>query len=210
MILIAVALFGALSYTVAQMIRTGDPNSIGNQQASIYADEVLAMARQFREAVQTVRISNGCVDEDISFENSVVAGYTNGTNTRCQIFNASGGGLSFIAPSADVSSSNWTFSPNSILDIGSSEAELIVVLPLNLTAMKICAALNDKLSVANVADAPPVENFSFGTLFTGNYAGGTGAGAIIGNQSANFVGKPSGCAQDSTGAPHFYQTLIAR
>ena len=41
LILIAVILFGALSFTVAQMMRGGNAEYIGEQQLSLYADEVL-------------------------------------------------------------------------------------------------------------------------------------------------------------------------
>ena len=51
-ILVAVALFAALSYTVANMMRGGA--EIGSEKAGIYASEILTYAQSVGEAVKII------------------------------------------------------------------------------------------------------------------------------------------------------------
>ena len=52
-ILIAVALFGALNFVVGNMLRGGNPQAISEQKASILADEILAQARDIDRLFKT-------------------------------------------------------------------------------------------------------------------------------------------------------------
>ena len=107
-ILVAVALFGALSYVVAGMMRTdGGVNAVSEQQAGLHASAILGYASSVRRAVQDVRISNGCEETQLSFEKPPFDnsdGYQN-TNSpsdfSCHIFHPSGGGVSAIQPSIE-------------------------------------------------------------------------------------------------------------
>ena len=199
LILVAVILFGALSYTVANMLRSGNAELIGEQQASIYADELMSTARQYRQAIQSMRISNGCDETDISFEVAALTGYTNGTNTDCQVFHADGGGLTYVAPPSNVTTQDWVFIGSNIVDgVGTAAPDLIAFLPnINLV---VCNTINDKLRVSAVGNDNTIDF----TKFTGTFAS---------TQTINFAaGLPAGCLNYVNAGDNyfFYQVLITR
>ena len=206
-ILVAVALFGALSYTVANMLRGGDsPNAIAEQPASILTDEILGYARTVKQAVQDLKISNGCEDEQISFENDIGSEYVNtAAPNDCRVYGSEGANLSRQNMFEDVSSSPWLFTgENRIANVGSNttDGDLLIVLPdINLT---VCLAINDKLNVPNASQDTPVSNVYDPTKFTGTYA----STQIIGD-GLEIAGFQAGCAE-SSGEYYFYSTLIAR
>lgn len=230
LILIAVALFAALSYSVAQMLQGGDGGTIqdlNEQEAQLYAGEILDYGRSLKQAVQDLRISNGCSETQISFENDSVAGYENPnapSDRSCHIFDPAGGGLNWVDPprinirdNAEYTVSNRS----SILNIGSdcggsdnSCQELFVALrSLDRAA---CLEYNKAVGVSNIGDDAPVEiGLNFSTKFTGSYIP---AANILGddNDGANFAGQPIGCYRDATesflGDPYydFYQVLVTR
>lgn len=223
-ILIAVVLFGALGYVVSNMMRGGDADMIGDEQAKLYAGEILDYARIIRSAVHDMRISNGCSDTDISFENSTEAGYTNGTNTACQVFHSNGGDTKFLNfpekffEPADSASLGWGITAftgdASVLNIGTdctneSCNELLIM--INPLKNDICAAINNKLGNGNDTTDEVISNVYPRTQ---NYFDGTydyDASRIIGDDATGFDGQSAGCLQRSfyTGAT-FYQVLIAR
>ena len=101
-ILIMVALFAALTYTMSEGSRTGE-SQLGDQQAGLAATEILDYGRNIKNAVQQLLI-NGCSDTEISFENDVVAGYTNAnapTDKSCHVFHPNGGGMRYQGPNED-------------------------------------------------------------------------------------------------------------
>lgn len=221
-ILIAVALFAALSYVVSNMMRSGSSGTnLNEERAEIYASEILDYARNIRQTLQDLKISNGCSNADISFENTIVSGYANGTNTDCQIFHANGGGLSYVVPPeqwiASINPAPTLYQEHYFTagvvgqDIGTSDNDLVYYTPY--ISRDICIALNDLLGIDNPGGEPPVEagngwpasNFKFtGDLTTGGtqlQRGGAMSGCFEGNNAATT--PPSGTYS-------FYQVLIAR
>lgn len=203
-ILIAVVLFAALSYAVSNMMRSGmsgGSTSISEERAQIYAGEILDYGRTVRQAVQSLRISNGCRDTEISFENNIVAGYTNGTNTDCQIFHGDGANIPWVSPAEDINDgSEWIFNGSNIVDeIGTTLPDLILMLPNISTA--ICTEINTASGVSSIGTDATI-NF---TQFTGSYV--TAA-------TVNFAdGNSFGCLNFDNGGTDelfFYQVLIAR
>jgi len=101
LVLIGIAMFAALSYTVANMMNSGDATYVTEEKANLYAGEILDYARKVRETVQYLKISNDCDDTEISFENNVVSGYTNAnapSDKSCHVFDSDGGGLQYLTP----------------------------------------------------------------------------------------------------------------
>lgn len=200
-ILIAVALFAALSYTVAGMLQKGgSTNELSKRQSELYAGEILDYARVVRQKVQELRISNGCSDTDISFENNIVAGYTNGTNTDCQVFSPDGGGLAFLSPSEDVNDgSAWLFNgDNNVVDVGTAAPELVMILP-NLDS-DICTEINEGVGITVTGTDSDID-FS---LFTGAYTS---------SETLDFAdGFLNGCLNFVNSGDNFffYQVLITR
>ena len=221
-ILIAVALFAALSYVVSNMMRSGSSGTnLNEERAEIYASEALDYARNIRQTVQDLRISNGCKDTDISFEATGLTGYehTPVATDDCKVFHTSGGGMSYATPSADINDGvDWLFSgANQIQSIGTddqgsfSHDSLEIIAWLPYISLDLCNALNEQLDIAS---PPPVDQVSADYIkFTGSYSA---SNEIL--DSGNILeGKMAACFQaadvfggPSNGGYHFYQVLIAR
>lgn len=231
-ILIAVALFAALAYAVSDMMRGGNPNTIGEEKARLYGDEILDYARSLRQAAQNMKISNGCADSDISFENAVTAGYTHtpAAPDTCRIFETGGGGMSYQPPVPewlDISTpapalrGQWYFPANVCTpDLGSAEAgcdsdtvdneALIAVLPY--IKRGLCLRINESLGITNPGGEPPPET---GDAWTAGAVKYQGVSPTDG-ESLDQSGRMAGCFEGASGSTpdentyHFFQVLVPR
>lgn len=105
MILIGIALFAALSYTLTRRSSDGT-TTLTASKTELVASEMIAYGQQVQSAVRTLFI-NGCTDNTISFESTETIGatawggaplYTNAaspTSKSCHVFYPNGGGLNF-------------------------------------------------------------------------------------------------------------------
>ncbi|MCK6417681.1 MAG: hypothetical protein L6Q57_01930 [Alphaproteobacteria bacterium] len=215
-ILIAVALFAALSFAVANMMRGSGEDVAGQEKARIIAQEVLDYARAARQAVQSVRISNTCTDEEISFENSTVAGYAHATRDECKIFETTtGAALNWpIPPDSANDGSPYAFTDAPIEDLpesGDGDPDLVMVLPQ--VSAQVCVQINKLAKVNSAASyAPPQENDDQSTLGSDKFAGSASyatVGAVIGG--AQLAGKTDACFESQNSGVYFYYgVLLAR
>ena len=166
--------------------------------------------------VQKLRL-RGCSDTQISFENSAVSGYANGTNTSCQVFHTNGGNINFPTFGETLYETNAPTLPeisfnaeNNINDISSGEAELVAF--VSRLKPDICDEIN--LSLNDTA------SFS-GGAFSADGAADNFTGAYSSSPdticSGDADGTTSGCCletTDCTGSSnacyHFYQVLLSR
>lgn len=185
LILLAVALFAVLSYAVTSSTRSvGGDTSI--EQNILLASQLTQYGTILENAIQRMRITNGCTDTQISFENPIITGYTNPAapaNYSCHVFRPEGGGVTYQIPPIGVNI--LTSSPNSYtlndrfpyifsgdhcsLGVGTdgspadcrtstSSMELIVYIPiLNLN---LCNKINEKLG--NGITSPPPHQLVIG------------------------------------------------
>ena len=161
-ILIGVVLFAALSFAVGNMLRGGGADMVSDDKARILADEMIDYARQVKQAVQHIRISNGCSDTEISFLNSAVSGYARVPESRdeCQVFNSSGGGINYsyipaqARDSADSSKSNFGETAFTglvyVIGVGQDCANAScneLLLMASYINQKVCAKINKALGL---------------------------------------------------------------
>ncbi len=227
-ILVGVVLFAALSYTVAQMMRGGNPAIITEEKARLYADELLNYARALRQATQNVKI-NGCPDLSISFEAPNLTGYghTPAATDGCKIFHEAGGAVNYLVPSQDWLDmiyspaplrGEWLFATGACVPgVGNAVAgcqadsvdnEALVALLLFLRK-EVCIKVNELLGVPNVNGSPPPITI----VGPGTFA------KFIGTQSDGSAidtgGKMAGCYEGNgittpLSTYHFYQVLLPR
>lgn len=200
-ILLGVMLFAALSYAVSQMLRGGGPDRVTEQKVSVNADEIMSYGQTLRRGVQTIRISNGCEPEDVSFDVSNLTGYANGANTKCQVFSPDGGGVVYSDPPVDDynDGSDWIFTgTNTVANIGSASPDLIAILPE--LKLSVCEMINSKLNIAAIATDAAVDFTKFQGTFASTQA------------LDNAAGLPAGCQNYNAAGDHYfyYQVLIAR
>lgn len=236
-IFIAIALFAALSFAVSDMMRGGSPNSISKETAKLAADEIVDYARTVRQAVQNIRISNGCEDTQISFEKAPFdgsdAGYVNASapsDNSCHVFNLSGGSINYFIPdtdwldgslSAGTLYGEW-YVPDGVCiqgignGTGTCQSDGIdnedIVLVLPYLKQEICVQINEKLGLSSGSAAPPTETNDAWPVTYDKFTGPFTEDKIFSGHN-NAI---AGCFEGDTGrvpnagSYHFYQVIVPR
>lgn len=214
-ILITAALFATLAYAVSQMMR-GGAETVGNEKTGLYASDVLEYAKAVRTSVQSVRISNGCTENQISFERSPFDGsdtdYVNASapsDFSCHIFHPVGGGASPLTPLDEVNDGVESFitGHNTIPDVGTTLGDLVLIVPN--VSKKLCLKVNDMLAITNPSDDAPTDADGVDiTKFDGSYSEAQEIGT-----SAQLSGQLVGCYKHTQPDPdtyNVYQVLWVR
>lgn len=223
-VLIGIVLFAALNFFMTKTNQT--TGQMSAEDAHLNAQSIISFAEKVNGAVESVMLQNGCSVSQVSFENATVAGYANGNSPaskKCDIFNLSGGGLTYEPPSAkalDAGASGalvgqYLFTGTACVDkvgtgtyssCAAGNEELLLVLPF--VNADTCNAVNQILG--NKGAMLVDSDGSFGaTKFTGSFTPAYAIGA------AGAAIRPVGCYQ-ATGAAspgagyHFYMVLQAR
>ncbi len=211
-VLMGVALFAALAFTVSRGMRSQTTTVMSERDAVLAAADIMAYAQRLERAVSHIQRTKSCSENELSFENSIVAGYTNASSpgdNRCHIFHPAGGGVTWKMPQANVNDgSDWHFTgATCIADLGSgsmgcdadgvSNEELIAVLP-NLD-INVCQEISKKLGQPSILS--DLGGSYSATKFTGSFADGTEL--ILGSSLT------SQCYEDG-GNYHFYFVLSER
>jgi hypothetical protein len=227
-ILICIVLLAALSYAVSNSTRSGSTGFLSDGQESALATEILTYANHVKTAVAKLNL-RGCTDDQLNFDNDVVAGYTNAgapSDDSCDLFAPTGGALTWVTPAAEVTASPWFYSGRVVVhqDSGfassnsADDADLVMML-MDIPS-GLCAKINTKFGVSGV----PVDDGSFAdtTKFQGAFAyaediNGLPEGAQpspCGSPStaANFCGRDAGCFREESGSQRyiFFQVLKQR
>lgn len=214
MILMAVVLFAALAFTFTKGIQQGGEN-ISSRKAALDASDIITYAQKVERAVQFV-VSKGNSENDISFENDFVTGYTNlncVADKRCEVFKSAGAGLAWQNPPEGANDGEpYFFGPNQVAP--STEAtdpakrDLVMLLPVKA---QICTELNKMTTKVATWDSTATLNDS--TKFTGDFTAEPGSGITWTGAPDS---RPAGCfcvgvAPCDSGDDHyFYYVLHSR
>ena len=186
LILIAVALFAALSYAVTQSGRGG--GGIDREQQSLDVSQLQAALQGFGQAMDRMRLLNRLSDVQPSFQSARLPAWYNAyfanpncTNASCELFSAEGGGATYVMPPANIvnrcrdtcpqfggSHHLWSFSGN-VASPGSGTAagDLLATLRVD---QQTCMAVNRAAGIDNPSGAPPQWNSTL-VLFADTFAG---------------------------------------
>ena len=217
-ILLGIVLFAALSATVANMMHSGSPDAVVSEKDKTLATELMDAMRLTKQKVQEMKISGGCEDTGVSFENSIYTVYAHSPDVAasCKLFNSAGGGLNYYevnpkaldgAFSGKARYKHWVFTGGMrVQEIGTSETELMAV--VFYVRDSVCSAINKTLGLSEVIATDNAQ----GAAFTGSYtASGT---PDLGNENTALQGQSAFCAKTTDGAGDtvnaFFQVLIAR
>lgn len=202
-ILLGVALFAALGFTVVRGMRTQSTTSLSNRDADLAVTDIMAQVQTLGRAVDRVR-RNGCSENDISFENDIVAGYNHlgAVADTCKVFHRSGGGIDWkSSPVAGLQFEFW--GADGVTGIGTSPAsELVMALPLGSTYEQLCLLYNKKAFGGTTI--PTGTNDEVATKFTGPFGDTTVS-------LSEAPGKSTACI-DQDGSKKFliYSVLLER
>ena len=212
-ILIAIAMFAALSFAIMQTSRTSTA-TLGKEQARLAAQEIVSYTGAIVKAVHKLRLA-GCSDTQIGFDFDDSPGWWTSNplspaDGSCQVFGMSGGKISFkpinVEWFAQSSATPYGY-PNgeiAIQNIGTAAPELT----FSVADLKweICEEINKLIPIET---STFVESLTTPTgVFAGTYVAlPDGLGDDVGSP---FAGKSSACAKNVNGDGTYVTTLIAR
>lgn len=233
LILIAVALFAALSYAVTQSTRSGSGNT-DKEKSELDVNTMMQYGVDLRTAVTRLLAGGNCTDETISFEspNWTNAGdYVNASappNKSCHMFDPAGGGVSWQKPpksSQDVGGTEYAISGNmGVFNVGLDDCDHTDMMMFVPVSKAMCISINTRLGITNPSGNPPAAaTLPFlgpppaGYMAIG-WDGGGGShyrcGYHLGydsNSAQEVRGKLEGCFTDADrGLYYFYEVLLAR
>ncbi len=209
-VLITIALMAALSFSVLRSNQGGD-KLLTAGEAKITASNILKATKSIENAVKSLQFTNGCSGDDVSFENNLVAGYTNAgapADNSCHVFEQNGGGLNYSAPpekSLNVSE-DWIFSGAHLIEgIGSAVGDLTMY--LREVKDPVCLELNRMLGITTPTTIPADATAVTLTKFTGTFAND----AAPNDDEVRTQNKKTACVNlTASGHNVFYHTLIMR
>ena len=216
LILIAVALFAALSYAVSSQNRAGGGTNSGSETTLVASSDIIQYASGLENAFTYLRVSKQCAEEEISFERPPFNGsdknYVNinaPADSSCHVFHPNGGRMSSrTAPRNANDGRDWAYIEAQVLGIGADQTAcgascsdiLLVLGGLNRST---CQALNKR---TNGAETIPVQDDGDSyesQKYTGSFTNGE-------NIDGGASSLSSLCTQDSTGVHYFYHVLLPR
>lgn len=223
LILIAVALFAALSYAVTQSSRSGGDS--GRETTILNSAQLSQYPNSIRTAVLR-QIIDGVAVDAVRFNSPASFGTLDAN--RLGVFHPEGGGAVFQQAPGDFmqdgNPADWTFNlDHEVTEIGVSGAgdagnDLIGFLS-NVT-LAVCQRINVEAGVRpNISDAPPVTaDLSASTILNMIDDGTTDYSITLnvdldgtGGDADALHGRPFGCFRNTASGPYvFYQVLNER
>ncbi len=162
LILIAVALFAALTYAISSTSRGGGDTSSDSHR--IAASQIVAYAGSVQAALERMRVSRNLQLEQIEYSPvSTVSRNSACTSNACRLYHPEGGGVIPMPPPAssryDVmssSSAEYKILLGSVTNVGTNANDIILVVQGLKT--EVCEEINKKLDIAS----PVPAGISFG------------------------------------------------
>ncbi len=233
LILIAVALFAALSFAVSQSTRTTP--SANKEQAALVAARFAQLGSQMEAAITKMRVMNGCRDNQISFENPAWSGIWAGTtnsdapaNKTCHLFDLTSGGGVIMPRFDDVpgvigqcgAACPIRFTGKALVrNLGiDTKPELLIGLLLedNSYSQEVCRAYNQRNGLGSIATGASLNtndwnNFTTGFGLYGGEPMTSPNWLMFGQDDAYLRGQPAACFKSNmTGYYALYYVVLAR
>ncbi|MFP4464277.1 MAG: hypothetical protein ACLFP8_03525 [Alphaproteobacteria bacterium] len=219
-ILLAVALFGALTATLSRNTSTVNQTG-GVEQARIRAASILKYTTAIQTAMQRMLLE-GISENELSFE-EIGEDYKNTscTDQTCKIFNVSGGSIPFrtlASVTGEDTQEEWIVSAQNTLymagcdDSNSACTDLLLIAPD--ISRTLCLQINAIQNIENPDGEPPqMKKILTDVKFDGRFTTDINSYAIGGtdpsNEAPQVHGHNTACIMASD-KYYFYQLLKAR
>ncbi len=210
-VLIALALFGFLTMTLSRSNDQADGQDIDDEQAALYATELIEYVASAQNAVDMM-VASGSEINDLNFVNPTSVGFnTTPPKHYNKVYHPQGGGLSYKGNSYDEAffsggTRGWQNMTVTNVEWTSTPAHDIIFTFMDINP-KLCAYINKKITDSIII--PTSNAVSFNSLFREN-ASGTPVDFIVAD-CANCEGFPSLCISNSTATQfHFYNIIAAQ
>lgn len=222
LILIAVALFAALSYAVTQSTRSGGGDA-SRETTVVNASQITQYPAAIKTAITRMMLTNSVAADDLKFDAPPFTSLTTATLQSQGVFypgstSGGGGGAPYVQAPSSVMLSNtpgtWYYNgENQVKDIGTysattsaSNADVIAFLPG--VTLAVCQSIHQRLGISTT-----IPDLNAAALITANSMDASdpnidAGGAIISH--ATLDGQPQGCFQKPTGTYIYYHVLLER
>lgn len=224
LILIAVALFAALSYAITSSSRSGESN-LSRDKAKIIAGEVIQYAASLEQAISRIMIINGYGVEYLDVDDN--SGYvvqnanTNCSSNKCKLFHPEGGqAIPKLLPAnaTNLNATNWSKIDNRsrlffmivpVKDVGSDAADLLLL--YGAVKQEVCDEINIKLGIHARGASRPFDAHGAFLTQQGNLIPYPQPTGMLGEEDARIAGKRSFCiTKADLWGNYFYHVLVAR
>lgn len=218
LILIAVALFAALSYAVTQSTRSGGGDA-SRETNLVNAASITQYPASIKTAITRMVISNSTDPDSLLFNTPSTFGSFDATYPATNgVFHPTGGGASYVdAPASVMANTNntpgtWHFNgENQVTNIGTSGAlstsTADVIAFLSGVKKAVCDSIHTKLGIAlTYQTLTGIDVSSDMTVADPNIDAADG-GTIT---SAQLDGQPQGCFQQPAGTYVYYHVVAER
>lgn len=212
LILIAVALFAALSYAVTSSGR-GD-GTASDEKLLIAASQVLQHAAMVEQAVNRVKIINNCTDEMISFDTAApwTGNPLSPSDFSCHLYRPEGGGITRPKPPPGIVTTPTGYSVErglSFVGVGGQDNCRDAAFTLSNVTEDFCNAINKLLGHAD--DLTPVPGYiGNGVGYPWATCDAVGVTSwTFANQGTKFNGKTAFCGK-AWSTPRFTYAIILR
>jgi hypothetical protein len=214
LILIAVALFAALSYVVTLSLRAGGSGK-ETEAWMIQSSQITQYPVSVGASVQRM-IMNGT--DLLQIEFNPPENFDDLSDEKLGVFHPTGGGATYSKSGPDTMDGalpgTWYFNAEFEIDsVGSSAAsdfegnDLVAFLPGIKSA--VCEELNERFGITGDIDAPAGAGTDATTMMDDNYAIPATETILGGADSAGLSGQSFGCFT-SNGQHIYYHVLMAR
>lgn len=208
-VLLAVALFAALSYAVTRSNR-GSQNMLTAEEANIIASEIVQYGDSLRPVIDKMLLLNGVLDTDSPAGSGILfalPGVDTTYPTR-ELFEPTGGNAPYMTPppQACLSTCAYTFTGQILVTGVGSGTNYDLSMILASVPLQVCQMINVVLGLGTPASTPPSGGALTVTAFNGtNY--GTSGVTLAG---AGITGNHAFCYQESSGSDRYIYVNVIR
>lgn len=219
LILIAVALFAALSYAVTQSTRSGGGDA-NRETTLVNSSTITQYPASIKTAIVRMLVSNGVTVDQLTFDppSSFTSELTSSTLQAQNVFHPSGGGASYAEAPASVMANNqpgtWRYNgKNQIHNIGQNDAngnDIIAFLPN--VSRTICERIHAQLGISGIPTQAGILIAPADDKIVDDPVIPNTTGPIIGNAGGTSAlnGQPQGCFQQGANYYIYYHVLVER
>jgi len=230
-VLVAIALFAALSFTLSRQTDSGEAGGLDEDRAELYASQLISYASQAKNVIDQLDFQGVDISK-IDFTLPSDTTFNSGT-TIYKIYHPDGGGLNLgkISPENTDSSNittpadppaGWYMGGFNNVEWTASGSTDIILVAYGINGT-VCRVINNKID-PTLSPNPPLMTDSAKEAFVErqiNFSGGTqtryttGANVDLTTQGGSDIcaacdEKASLCVQDSDGVFAFYSVLADR
>ncbi len=171
-VLIAIALFAALSMTFGRQSDTGEANALSGEKAELYATQLINYAAQAKAALDQMRFSGAKID-NIDFTLPNEAGFNAAPNGN-KVYHPSGGGLTpgnlaiEVAVNSGSPPSGWYMGRFNNVEWTKTAGQEIILTAYDIN-VKVCGLINKKITGSDTI--PELNGGISETLLDGSLTG---------------------------------------